>query len=87
MTVYTLLYCAVMQSEFLSAVPYGNHGCSGGRAGNTYDYIINNGGVDLASYYPFKGRVSLGDQDIDILSGMRKTTNREKKPGISDRTW
>ena len=56
-----------MQSTFYYAVPYGNHGCSGGRAHNTYDYIINNGGVDLVSYYPFKGRVSLGDQDNMII--------------------
>ena len=41
----------------LCAVPYGNHGCSGGTAENAFMYIINNGGVDLSKYYPFKGRV------------------------------
>ena len=40
------------------AVQYGNRGCSGGTVENAYAYIINNKGVDPASYYPFKGYVS-----------------------------
>ena len=42
----------------LTAVPYGNHGCSGGTIENTFMYIINNGGVELEEHYPFTGRVS-----------------------------
>lgn len=41
----------------LHAVPYGNHGCKGGDIHTTFQYIINNGGIDTEKSYPFKGKV------------------------------
>nr|BAG74346.1 silicatein-G1 [Ephydatia fluviatilis] len=36
--------------------PYGNHGCTCGSVINTYLYIIDNGGIDTASSYPYKSK-------------------------------
>ena len=36
---------------------YGNKGCSGGDTISVFKYIIANGGVDTASYYPYKAQV------------------------------
>ena len=38
-------------------VPYGNHGCKGGDIHTTFEYIINNGGIDTEKSYPYKGKV------------------------------
>ena len=51
---FKLVICA---ANSLYAVSFGNHGCSGGTIENTFMYIIENGGVDLDKYYPFKARV------------------------------
>ena len=38
-------------------VPYGNRGCSGGSRMSSIMYIVDNGGVDRTSSYPYIGRV------------------------------
>ena len=40
-------------------VPFDNNGCNGGDTYYAFEYIIANGGVDTASYYPYKARVSV----------------------------
>lgn len=44
-----------------SVVPFGNNGCNGGDTYSVFEYIIANGGVDTASYYPYKARVSVAN--------------------------
>ena len=36
---------------------YGNKGCNGGDTISSFKYIIKNGGIDKASYYPYKAQV------------------------------
>lgn len=42
----------------LPAVPYGNSGCSGGSRMSSVLYMVDRGGVDLSSAYPYIARVS-----------------------------
>lgn len=37
-------------------VAYGNHGCRGGYLSKSFIYIIQNKGIDSASYYPYEQR-------------------------------
>lgn len=37
---------------------FGNLGCSGGDTISAFKYIIANGGIDKASYYPYKAKVT-----------------------------
>ena len=38
-------------------VPYGNHGCYCGDINTAFLYVIDNGGVDTWSYYPYEAKV------------------------------
>ena len=44
---------------FIYAVPYGNHGCKGGNMYDSYNYIINNEGIDTAKSYGYVAQVSI----------------------------
>ena len=37
---------------------FGNLGCNGGDTISAFKYIIANGGIDKASYYPYKAKVT-----------------------------
>lgn len=34
-----------------------NDGCNGGFMDSAFKYIINNGGIDISSVYPYEGKV------------------------------
>lgn len=42
----------------IAAGSFGNVGCNGGDTISAFNYIIANGGIDKASYYPYKAKVT-----------------------------